>query len=430
MSLPAEYPYRDDLYAEIHARPSDALVAPMQVAYLAMLSAPENHDAECAHVAALARRYGVAPPSPGANHYSSALGDFSLKWERHTEFARYTFVVPGAGAEDQETHALQRVPEDWVKALSGELIVAIHCTVHALGADKNPDDLQHDGRTRSFRDGGHVGSRVAGGAVTLYTDLQLGSDRFSRYLAFDHGTTPHQLGRTVQRLMEIHTYWLLAMRALPIARQLGPYLAQRENDLRRVNQSLVARNGPEEADLLTELIQLEAEVSDRASDNAFRFGASRAYHGLVRQRLAELREQRLPGLQTLQEFTERRLDPAMRTCLNAEERQSALLERASRATQLLATQVSVASELQNQAVLRSMDRRTHMQLRLQQTVEGLSVAAITYYVVGLISYFVQGIDRAGVPVAVDMIVSFSIPLVALLVWLGVRRIRRAVESDK
>ncbi|MEQ8858876.1 MAG: DUF3422 domain-containing protein [Pseudomonadales bacterium] len=424
MRLPGEYVDRDALFDEIHARPSDALQAPLRVSYLALLSSGDGADRERDHVAALASRFDAPLPLPGANHYSAALGDFALKWERHTEFARYTVTVPGSAEQDGGQTALDRLPADWISGLAGELIVAAHCTVYASSSQPPQDDP----RLQQFDDGGYVGSRLAGGAATFYTDFRLGPDRFSRFLVYDLSTSPYQLGRTVQRLLEIHTYWLLALRGLPVARALDPYLASREASLRRINQSLATAQGPEEAELLTELIRLEAEISDRTSDNAYRFGASRAYHGLVQQRLGELREERLPGLQTLTEFTERRLGPAMRTCLTAEERLVALLERAGRATQLLATRVSVTSELQNQAVLRSMDRRTQMQLRLQQTVEGLSVAAITYYVVGLVGYLVKGIDRAGVPLMVDVVVGLSIPLVALLVWLGVRRIRRAVES--
>jgi uncharacterized membrane-anchored protein len=364
-------------------------------------------------------------PSSYENHFSATLGDFSLKWERHTEFARYTVAVAGTAESNGHKTALDRVPADWVAAIHGELLVAAHCAVLPAGAEAG----QPDASPESFDDGGYVGSRVAGGAATLYTDFQLGDDRFSRFLLYDHSTTPHQLGRTLQRLLEIHTYWLLALRGLPVARQLDPYLAQRETALRQVNQSLLAHDAREDADLLTELIRLEAEISDRASDNAYRFQASRAYHGLVQQRLAELREDRLPGLQTLTEFTERRLGPAMRTCRTAEDRLSALLDRASRTTQLLATRVSVTNELQNQEALRSMDRRAQMQLRLQQTVEGLSVAAITYYVVSLVSYLAQAASRSGLAVNVDLAVGLSIPLVALLVWQGVRRMRRAMESD-
>jgi uncharacterized membrane-anchored protein len=419
--LPREHPERDALFEEIHARPSDALTAPLQVSYLALLSPAHAADVERQHVAELARRFGGPEPAPHANHFSATLGDFSLKWERHTEYARYTVAV--AGSADQT--ALDRLPAEWVADIDGELIVATHCAVLPESAHA----VVRDAPSGGFDDGGYVGSRLAGGAATVYTDFRLGDDRFSRFQLYDRSTTPHQLGRTLQRLLEIHTYWLLALRGLPVARQLDPYLAEREAALRQVNQSLAAPGGREEADLLAELIRLEAEISDRASDNAYRFQASRAYHGLVQQRLGELREERVPGLQTLNEFTERRLGPAMRTCRTAEDRLAALLERASRATQLLATRVSVTNELQNQEALRSMDRRARMQLRLQQTVEGLSVAAITYYVVSLVAYLAQGMSRAGLPVHADLAVGMSIPIVASLVWLGVRRIRRSVESD-
>jgi len=287
--LPAEYPQRDALYEEIHARPSDPVVAPLQVSYLAMLSAPPAAEAEREHVASLARRYGAVPPPAGTNHFSARFdtGDgaeaFQLKWERHTEFARYTVMAPGV---DDSSTALARLPEDWVAALAGELIVAVHCTVR-----EGADELGHETEQLTrFSDGGYVGTRLAGGAVSLYTDFMVGADRFSHYLAFDHGTTPYQLGRVIQRLLEIHTYWLLALRGLPVARSLGPYLDERETALRRVNQSLTVDHDAEEAEVLSELIRLEAEISDRASDNAYRFGASRAYYGLVQQRLKELRE--------------------------------------------------------------------------------------------------------------------------------------------
>jgi uncharacterized membrane-anchored protein len=47
---------------------------------------------------------------------------------------------------------------------------------------------------------------------------------------------------------------------------------------------------------------------------------------------------------------------------------------------LLSTRVNVDRQLQNQKLLKSMNERARMQLRLQTTVEGLSVAAVTYYV--------------------------------------------------
>ena len=157
-----------------------------------------------------------------------------------------------------------------------------------------------------------------------------------------------------------------------------------------------------------------------------RFSAAAAYHELVERRIEELREVRIQGLQTFREFTERRLAPAMRTCASVSARVESLSQRVARATQLLSTRVAVSRERQNQQVLESMNRRAEAQLRLQQTVEGLSAAAITYYVVGLVGYAAKGLKALGWPVNPDLAMAFSIPLVALATVLGVRHVRQVV----
>ncbi len=99
----------------------------------------------------------------------------------------------------------------------------------------------------------------------------------------------------------------------------------------------------------------------------------------------------------------------MNTCRAAAARQESLSQRVARATQLLSTRVDVTREKQNQAVLESMNRRAAAQLRLQQTVEGLSVAAITYYIVGLVGYAAKGAKAAGLAVSPDLAMAVSIP---------------------
>jgi uncharacterized membrane-anchored protein len=243
----------------------------------------------------------------------------------------------------------------------------------------------------------------------------------------DRGTTPRQAGRMVQRLMEIETYRVVALLALPVARDLAPFLGRGEAELAEVAAALVGARGEEdEAALLARLTRLAAEIESRESGSRYRFAAAAAYHALVERRIAELRETRIEGLSTFREFTERRLAPAMATCRSVAARQDSLSQRVARATQLLSTRVGVTRERQNQALLESMNRRAKLQLRLQQTVEGLSVAAVTYYVVGLVGYLAKGLGALGLRVSPDVVVAASIPLVALLVAFGVRRIRRMV----
>jgi uncharacterized membrane-anchored protein len=231
------------------------------------------------------------------------------------------------------------------------------------------------------------------------------------------------------RPREIETYRMMALLALPVAHQLSPFLSQAERELSEITTMLAGATESDEPVLLDRLTRLEADIEQREAQNAYRFGAAGAYYELVHRRILELREIRIQGLQTFQEFTERRLAPAMNACRAAAARQESLSRRVSRVTQLLSTRVDVSREKQNQAVLESMNRRAAAQLRLQQTVEGLAVAAITYYIVGLVGYAAKGAHAAGPGLSPEIAMGVSIPIVAGLTAWGIHRVRKAVSGD-
>jgi uncharacterized membrane-anchored protein len=181
--------------------------------------------------------------------------------------------------------------------------------------------------------------------------------------------------------------------------------------------------------LLHELTTLAGEIESVAAETASRFDASQAYYQVVRQRLEQLRESRIQGLQTLNEFLDARLAPAVATCAATARRQQSLAERAARLTALLRARVEVELQAQNQQLLDSMDRRAKVQLRLQETVEGLSVVAIGYYGVGLIGYVLKGLQAGGwVTLNTGLAIGLAVPLVVGIAWLGLhytkRRLRR------
>jgi uncharacterized membrane-anchored protein len=419
--MPTDHPLRIELNDEVHARPSEALQAPLRLTFLALYSDPTQRDREWQHVCALARRFGHEPPQR-ASHYSADLGPFRLKWERHSEFTRYKFIVGGPWDDQFASPALQTVPADWLAGLPGEVMVATHAALMRVGAEAPDYEAL---ATRHFDGNVLVGAGIAAGAGLALTDFRI-RDGFSRLLVLDRSMTPRQTGRTMQRLLEIDTYRLMALLALPIAHGLTPWLNDAERELAQITAALVESNEAAESVLLERLTRLEAEIESRESAHHFRFSAAEAYHELVERRIEELREVRIQGLQTFREFTERRLAPAMSTCASVSARVESLSQRVARATQLLSTRVAVSRERQNQQVLESMNRRAEAQLRLQQTVEGLSVAAITYYVVGLVGYAAKGLKALGWPVNADLAMAFSIPLVALVALLGVRHVRRVV----
>ena len=421
MQLPRDHPQRVELNDEVHARPPEELAAPVRISYLALFSDASSRETQWAQVRDLAQRFGAAPPAAGANHYSADLGPFRLKWERHTEFARYKFIVAGGGPDPFANPAIAAAPPEWIAALPGEVMVATHAALLPAGdAPPDPDALS----ARLFSGHALVGAAVGGGAAVALTDFRIGPDGFGRLLVLDRSLTTRQAGRTVQRLLEIDTYRIMALLALPVARELSPVLTAYERELAQVTTDLTEGGEAEEPALLDRLTRLEAAIDSREADNHYRFSAAAAYHDLVRRRIEELREERLPGLQTFGEFTARRLGPAMATSAAAASRQDSLSERVARATQLLSTRVDIARSRQNQAVLEQMNRRAKLQLRLQQTVEGLSAAAITYYIVGLVGYAAKGLGAAGVKVNPDLAMGLSIPVVLAVVTLGVRRLRR------
>ncbi len=426
ITLPANHPQRIQLNDEAHARPPELLVAPVRLSYLALFSDIAAREGGFGAVCALAERYGIAPPPKGANHYSADLGPFRIKWERHTEFVRYKFIVAGAGPVPFDEPAIAAVPADWLARLPGQVMVATH--VAMLPPD--PDEASPLATARRLFPGNVlVGSGVSSGAAAAFADFRVRPDGFSRLLLQDRNLTPAQAGRVVQRLMEIDTYRIMALLALPVAQALAPEIARCEREVAEITAAMVTARDPDEPVLLERLTRLAAEIDSRQADNLFRFSAAFAYDGLVQRRIQELREVRIPGLQTFQEFTERRLAPAINTCRSVAGRQEELSRRVARATQLLATRVSVTRERQNQSVLEAMNRRVRLQLRLQSTVEGLSIAAVTYYIVGLVGYAAKAFKAAGGHIDPEITMGLSIPVVAGLMALGLRKMRQAVAHE-
>jgi uncharacterized membrane-anchored protein len=422
--LPPDHPQRIELGEEVHARPAEAMTTPLRVSYLALLTDAAEADGMLAAVTDLARRRGVPPPVPRANYFSADLGPYRLRWERHTEFSRIMVMVPGAGEDPFAEPALAALPPEWVAGLPGRVIAAAH--VALVRATEPPPD--HEALSARFFNGNVlIGAGISGGAAVALTDVRIRPDGFTRFLVLDRTMSPRQAGRNVLRLLEIDTYRVLALMALPVARALTPFLAEREHELAGITAALVEAHEEDEAVLLDRLTRLAAGIENREAENLYRFSASAAYDELVQRRIAELREVRIEGLQTMQEFTERRVAPAMNTCRAAEARLEALSARVAQTTQLLSTRVDITREGQNQALLEQMNRRAKLQLRLQQTVEGLSVAAITYYIVGLVGYAAKAVQSQGVAVSPELMMGIAIPVVAVLVALGVHSIRRTVR---
>ena len=422
--FPPDHAQRYLLAQEVHARPPEAVRAPARASYVAVLVDGDAREAELRHLEQLCQRFAVPGPAANASHFRVKLGALSLKWERHGEFSGYTFTLLGASEPTFAETAAAQLPKSWLQAIPGLTITAAHAVFNAA----SPEPPGGAELTTLFGDRTVVGSVVAEGAAMVYTDFQLNDDGCTHLMVLDRGLGDRQAGRLLQRLFEIEAYRMLALLALPIARRQSPRIADIERALATLTDGIARGEGDDEA-LLHELTRLAAEVESGIAASQFRFGACEAYHGLVKQRIAELREVRLPSLQTIDEFMGRRLTPAVATCATVSQRLRGLAERVAQASALLSTRVDIARERQNQALLASMDRRAKQQLRLQRTVEGLSVAAIVYYVVGLLGYGAKALLAAGWPVKPDLVVGAAIPVAAVLVFWAVRRARQRLQAE-
>lgn len=428
VDLPSDLPERLALADEVHARPPEPLQTPMVATHVAVLVHGEERAAESRHLERLCARFGVMPPAAGVTQFSARLGAVRIKWERHGEFSGYTIFLPLEGdpvAADFSRPAAAQLPPLWLASVPGRTVAAAHALL-LPGLDPPPDAAV---LARFFGSNAVNGAIIGGGAGRAYTDFRVQPDGHVRFVVFDYGLTRNQAGRTLQRLFEIDTYRMMALLALPLARRLNPRIVTIEASLAELTDG-IAREDGEDEQLLHELTRLAAEVESGLAASQFRFGACRAYSELVRTRISELREQRIAGLQTIEEFMARRFTPAVTTCQTVSQRLHDLSERVAQASALLATRVSIARERQNQALLASMDRRAKLQLRLQQTVEGLSVAAITYYAAGLVGYLAKGAKAAGAPLQPDLVVGIAVPLVALGALWGLRRVHRRLHAEQ
>jgi uncharacterized membrane-anchored protein len=246
-------------------------------------------------------------------------------------------------------------------------------------------------------------------------------------LVRDIGLDHFEAGRLVQRLLEIETYHMMALLALPLVQEQGPRIRQIEEETAQIARSMSEIAGLEDSRaLLTHLSRLSADVEGITARLSYRVDATRAYFALVRRRIERLREERLERLQTIEEFMERRLAPAMQTCETAARRLDSLSRRLARASDLLRTQVDVALQEQNRDVLLSMDRRASLQSQLQRTLEVISIVALTYYLAVLLMTILGAVKAAGVPLNVELVAGVATPFLLGIIWLALRWTRQTV----
>lgn len=427
MGPATEHPLRYALVNELHARPSPRISAPSTTVFLAFKeprdAANRDHALDMRHLTELTSRHGGPRPDPDESHYQGQLGRYALKWESHTEFVTYMATTPGLPIRPFDPSAASIFPEEWQLQAPGKRVAAVMVQVDFL--PDNPEDAL-DKITDWFAADSLTAVWVLEEAAMIATDFRIDANGWMRFAMFvRRDVRESRIGRLVHRLVELETYRAMSMLGLGRARELSRRLNEAEVRLAAIVEGMNDESRPGEA-VLHDLLSVSAELEAQAVQHSFRFGATAAYQAIVMDRIEALRETRFLDRQMLTEFMRRRYLPAMRTTASAEARLRAMLERTTRAAELLRTRVDVERSAQNQELMTRMDRRADLQLRLQHTVEGLSVVAISYYAVGLLSYALYPV-ASKLHVDKAYLIAGLTPLVVLAVWGAMRQIRKRLH---
>ena len=427
--LPADDVQRSLLHNEIHTRPSATFSLPALIVYVAVLNSKVSTSEELDHLNRLPQTQSLALDQMTGNFLQLQCPGYKVIWERHSEFTRYTIVqsLPAHaqwGCELPEFADHAATGNEWLRNIPGKTITAIHLGILNQGID-DPDAFYK--AKKWLGNGTLIGSKMGRtfdhqSHSHLMTNLKIGADGFERILVLAAPeTSENRAGRIVQRLLELETYRIMSLLSFPVAKKLAVKLRETEVQLVEITERLEKKKDSDDV-LLNELATLATQVESLTAEHSYRFSAALAYDAIVRERISEMREQPLSGMQTVGEFMQRRLAPAIATVKVTSERLAALAERVARASGLLQTRVEIAAEAHNQQLLEKLTRGQELQLRLQATVEGLSIAAITYYVISLALFVVKALEAAGLNINPELLAGFCTPVVLFISWKTIQHI--------
>ena len=421
-------------------------------------SAPEQYDADYQQLSQLCEFFNVPAPPHGETFFVTNLGACKLRWERHTEAQTYTFSRLATEEEAQQPFAessvaLSVIPKKWLEALPGLVLTGVHVAM----LETAPGDFS-DIKPHFHREGVVTGAAVDLGRFRVYSDWRTHSDGLGRILV--HGMpdeAPHKhtaAGKVLNRVLELDKYRALALLALPFAQKLTPRIDQLNQELIDVTRAMLRtrvaeangggeggaaraeRESKSEGDelaaqqlLLDRLCTLSAEGNKLSSSSSFRFAASAAYAKIVSDRIAFLQMERIEGLPSMETFLGQALHPAVRTCDAVAARLERLRTEMAHTADLLRTSLTVQQQAQNIRELEALQANSRTQLLLQESVEGLSVVAITYYSTGVIGYVLKAADKFHLlPVPVEIALGMSVPVIGAAVFVGLHRLKASVHA--
>lgn len=413
-----QHPLREAILAEVHARPYKALTTPRAVLQQAFLCKPSsNSQKDMGAFWQWCIDNNIKPPETKSRHHSVSIDGVQITWERHTEFITLTW-------DCKYTKAAQRKLWQLSSTHTKAMMAGKHTLISAARVNllKCEDQNRHPNLTGYDTDSLCMSSVKNDGGLII-VDFRQDEFGATKYTLHNRDLNPRTCGVLVRRLLEIETYRIMSLYGFERIKSAMPKIASVEKQLVHLTSQINHKSDLETTrKTLDEITDIAAELANLSAANQYRFSATRAYYSLVNARLKRLNEQNIPNYSSIEEFLAKRLAPAMRTVENVEHRINVAGDKLDRSTSLLRTKVEIQMQVQSHEVLDSMNKRALMQYRLQSTVEGLSIAAVSYYVVGLLSYMAKGLGVDNF-ISPAKLTAIFVPIAVLSIWYIVRRIR-------
>jgi uncharacterized membrane-anchored protein len=413
-----DHPFRQAVLDEVHARPIEFVACPARVRRVALLLPQHPNAVSEAHrlFSEWCARGGLQRPAEHARQHSFDAGGRHVTWELHTEFVTITWA---SRLEDAENWP----GEVGLEAFESEMLIAA-ARIDVIDGTSVPERI-----LAGFQRSSLCASSIENGQGQVATDFVTDTDGFTRFELAAGQIGPLRRAIIVRRLLEIETYRALALLGLPLARSISPDLRSAETRLGTLVEGMVYATTTDQAQAaLSALHALSVKTGELLEKTSYRFAASHAYGEVLRARLKGLGEQRTEAASTLERYLGNRIDPALATCRAVEKREAALAEKIDRATELLNTRISLDIQTQNKEVLNTIANTARSQFRLQRTVEGLSTIAITYYLLGILGYVLNGLTEFA-QISKPLVIALAAPVVLLGVWLLIRSVRDHFRED-
>ena len=429
---------------ELHARPYIKLGNNLRTFHFAYLIKENDEKKSWNYLDKFLRKINFQKlPNESSKYWVAEGKDLTVRYECHTEFISLTLIYPNKIENKNkpklfDENFLNLLPIEFLENFPGDHFLSTWIDMVPSNFNFRPIDIED-----YFYHDNFAGSNVAEDGANVFMSFK--SDRtdflgsgFRRVFIQNKNLRTRRTGRLLQRIVELETYQVLSLLGLPQVRQETSNLSNLEKQITEITKSVskTAKKNlnkksidyPDYQKDLNELSYVVAKIEEIDSSTNYRLSATAAYYKLVEQRIQDLREERLESFQTSYEFLSRRLQPAIRTTEAFSRRLESLATRAQRADNLVRTQIEMGVQIQNKNLLESMELRARAQLRLQETVESLSIVAITYYIVGLLSTLVDPINFEKFFISKTVFLALCVPIILILIWYIAKMVRKKINK--